>query len=255
MMRLRSSCLCVCSGRWWPLWLSWSWWCFPATVLCSSVAMPLITMDSGYRRTIAKTSSVSGYWYCVCVCVDTLPAKNLPCDWCHLCAADVFRCRTAWLFTPRGSPLPLSSTSHWFLTCGVWTATPRQQPHSASCLERCWDGELWLDEVTWGLITLCVLHDCWRSVLTCRFIVENWVLDRWVRNILTVYPVVIVALVGNIARHYHAADPTTNSVFMSEFNVLFIKWSTDTQQFTPWARKTWIMVGRCLQQAKREKEG
>lgn len=53
----------------------------------------------------------------------------------------------------------------------------------------------------------------------CRFILENWVLDRWVRNILTVYPVVIVALVGNIWKHFNPADPTTNAVFMGESNV------------------------------------
>ena len=51
-----------------------------------------------------------------------------------------------------------------------------------------------------------------------RFILENWVLDRWVRNILTVYPVVIVALIGNIVKHFNSVDPTTNSIFMSEFN-------------------------------------
>lgn len=57
-------------------------------------------------------------------------------------------------------------------------------------------------------------------VSLCRFILENWVLDRWVRNILTVYPVVIVALVGNIYKHFNPADPTPNSVFMGEFNII-----------------------------------
>lgn len=47
----------------------------------------------------------------------------------------------------------------------------------------------------------------------CRFILENWVIDRWVRNILTVYPVVIVALVGNVWKHFNAEDPTANAVF------------------------------------------
>lgn len=50
-----------------------------------------------------------------------------------------------------------------------------------------------------------------------RFILENWVLDRWVRNILTIYPVVIVALVGNIWKHFNPAHPSTNAVFMGEF--------------------------------------
>lgn len=53
-------------------------------------------------------------------------------------------------------------------------------------------------------------------VLACRFVLENWLLDRWVRNILTVYPVVIVALVGNIWRHHNPADPSTNAVFTGE---------------------------------------
>ena len=44
----------------------------------------------------------------------------------------------------------------------------------------------------------------------CRFVLENFVIDRHVRYILTVYPVVIVALVGNVmvslieARHCHS---------------------------------------------------
>ncbi len=44
-------------------------------------------------------------------------------------------------------------------------------------------------------------------------------LDRWVRNILTVYPVVIVALVGNVMKHFNPEDPTTNAVFMGELNM------------------------------------
>lgn len=56
-----------------------------------------------------------------------------------------------------------------------------------------------------------------RSAFVCRFILENWVLDRWVRNIVTVYPVVIVALVGNIWKHFNPADPTANAVFMGKF--------------------------------------
>ncbi|XP_071769152.1 uncharacterized protein LOC139922519 [Centroberyx gerrardi] len=58
--------------------------------------------------------------------------------------------------------------------------------------------------------SLCILF----AELVGWFILENFVLDRWVRNILTVYPVVIVALVGNITKHFHPADPSPNSVFM-----------------------------------------
>ncbi|XP_075871616.1 uncharacterized protein LOC142881307 [Nelusetta ayraudi] len=58
--------------------------------------------------------------------------------------------------------------------------------------------------------SLCILFG---EVMTW-FILENWVLDRWVRNILTVYPVVIVALVGNVWKHFNPEDPTANAVFM-----------------------------------------
>lgn len=51
-----------------------------------------------------------------------------------------------------------------------------------------------------------------------RFLLENGPLDRWVRNVVTVYPVVIVALVGNIVRHFDPADPTPNCVFMGRWN-------------------------------------
>ncbi|CAK6969379.1 uncharacterized protein LOC128368915 [Scomber scombrus] len=75
----------------------------------------------------------------------------------------------------------------------------------------------------WGVVrstaasaSLCILF----AELMGWFILENWVLDRWVRNILTVYPVVIVALVGNIFKHFNPADPTPNSIFMVVLLVL-----------------------------------
>ncbi|KAM6918300.1 uncharacterized protein FYW49_007926 [Xenentodon cancila] len=58
--------------------------------------------------------------------------------------------------------------------------------------------------------SLCILF----AELMAWFILENWVLDRWVRNIVTVYPVVIVALVGIIYKQLNLADPTPNCVFM-----------------------------------------
>uniref|UniRef100_A0A1A8GQQ8 Uncharacterized protein n=1 Tax=Nothobranchius korthausae TaxID=1143690 RepID=A0A1A8GQQ8_9TELE len=70
---------------------------------------------------------------------------------------------------------------------------------------------LWgVDRTTAATASLCILF----AELVGWFILENWVLDRWVRNILTVYPVVIVALVGNIYRHFNPDDPTPNSIFM-----------------------------------------
>ncbi|MEQ2168858.1 hypothetical protein GOODEAATRI_019012 [Goodea atripinnis] len=70
---------------------------------------------------------------------------------------------------------------------------------------------LWgVDKSTAATASLCILF----AELLGWFILESWVLDRWVRNILTVYPVVIVALTGNVYKHFNPADPTPNSVFM-----------------------------------------
>ncbi|XP_070830782.1 uncharacterized protein [Chaetodon trifascialis] len=70
--------------------------------------------------------------------------------------------------------------------------------------------QLWgVDRSTAATASLCILF----GEVIGWFILENWVLDRWVRNILTIYPVVIVALVGNIWKHFNPADPTTNAVF------------------------------------------
>lgn len=46
-----------------------------------------------------------------------------------------------------------------------------------------------------------------------RFIVENFVIEIHVRYILTVYPVIIYALIGNLSKHYNAADPGRNAIF------------------------------------------
>ncbi|KAJ0059092.1 hypothetical protein NL108_007474, partial [Boleophthalmus pectinirostris] len=71
--------------------------------------------------------------------------------------------------------------------------------------------QLWgVAKSTAATASLCILF----AEVVTWFILENWVLDRWVRYIVMVYPVVIVALVGNITKHYHAPDPTPNSIFM-----------------------------------------
>ncbi|XP_044074590.1 uncharacterized protein si:dkey-29d8.3 [Siniperca chuatsi] len=76
---------------------------------------------------------------------------------------------------------------------------------------------LWgVDKSTAATASLCILF----AEVVGWFIFQNWVLDRWVRNILTVYPVVIVALVGNIFKHFNPTDPTPNSVFMVVLLVL-----------------------------------
>ncbi|MEQ2252088.1 hypothetical protein ILYODFUR_018139 [Ilyodon furcidens] len=48
-----------------------------------------------------------------------------------------------------------------------------------------------------------------------RFFLENFVFDKHVRFILTIYPVVIWALTGVFTQNYNAADPTRNNIFIA----------------------------------------
>ncbi|XP_071769882.1 uncharacterized protein LOC139923080 [Centroberyx gerrardi] len=52
-------------------------------------------------------------------------------------------------------------------------------------------------------------------VLLVWFILENFVLDKHVRYILTIYPVVIWALSGNLDKNYDAAAPSRNGIFIA----------------------------------------
>ncbi|KAJ8419161.1 hypothetical protein AAFF_G00006600 [Aldrovandia affinis] len=45
------------------------------------------------------------------------------------------------------------------------------------------------------------------------FVLENFILDSHVRYILTVYPVVILALSGNMSKNFKAASPSNNGIF------------------------------------------
>ncbi|KAG5268586.1 hypothetical protein AALO_G00214190 [Alosa alosa] len=47
------------------------------------------------------------------------------------------------------------------------------------------------------------------------FVVENFVLDKHVRYILTIYPVIIVALTGNMTKNFNAAAPSRNGIFIA----------------------------------------
>lgn len=49
-----------------------------------------------------------------------------------------------------------------------------------------------------------------------RFFLETFILDKHVRFVLTVYPVVIWALTGVFTENYNAADPTRNNIFNGE---------------------------------------
>ncbi|KAG8009478.1 hypothetical protein GBF38_017786 [Nibea albiflora] len=62
-----------------------------------------------------------------------------------------------------------------------------------------------------GTLALSVLT----VVLFVWFILENSVLDKHVRYILTIYPVVIWALTGVFTKNYDAAAPTRNNIFIA----------------------------------------
>ncbi|KTG41840.1 hypothetical protein cypCar_00013512 [Cyprinus carpio] len=52
------------------------------------------------------------------------------------------------------------------------------------------------------------------------FTVENVLIEKHVRYILTVYPVIIYALIGSLSKHYDAAAPGRNAVFSAVLLVL-----------------------------------
>nr|XP_040022816.1 uncharacterized protein LOC120811499 [Gasterosteus aculeatus aculeatus] len=51
-------------------------------------------------------------------------------------------------------------------------------------------------------------------LLLVWFVLENFVLDRHVRYILIIYPVVIWALCGNLVKNYDAESPTRSGIFI-----------------------------------------
>lgn len=46
-----------------------------------------------------------------------------------------------------------------------------------------------------------------------RFILENFVFEKHLRYILTVYPVIIVALSGNMTKNFNSANPSRNGIY------------------------------------------
>lgn len=52
--------------------------------------------------------------------------------------------------------------------------------------------------------------------LSCRFILENSVLDKHLRHILSIYPVVIWALTGVFTKNYNTTKPSRNNIFNGE---------------------------------------
>ncbi|XP_008295694.1 uncharacterized protein LOC103368925 [Stegastes partitus] len=64
------------------------------------------------------------------------------------------------------------------------------------------------DAATLSLSVLTVLLIVW-------FVVENFLIDKYVRFILSIYPVVIWALTGVYTKNYRAAAPTRNNIFIA----------------------------------------
>ncbi|KAG9283315.1 hypothetical protein AMEX_G2070 [Astyanax mexicanus] len=62
------------------------------------------------------------------------------------------------------------------------------------------------DAATLSLSLLLVEVAAW-------FILENFVIDKHVRYILTVYPVIIVALSGNMTKNFDRSAPSRNAIF------------------------------------------
>lgn len=53
-------------------------------------------------------------------------------------------------------------------------------------------------------------------IMSHRFILENFVIEKHVRYILTPYPVVIWALTGNVVKNYDATSPTNSAIFIGK---------------------------------------
>ncbi|KAK7881837.1 hypothetical protein WMY93_030246 [Mugilogobius chulae] len=52
-------------------------------------------------------------------------------------------------------------------------------------------------------------------VIASWFVLENWLLEKHVRYILSIYPAVIWALTGVFTKNYDAAAPTRNNIFIA----------------------------------------
>ncbi|KAG9347731.1 hypothetical protein JZ751_003745 [Albula glossodonta] len=78
--------------------------------------------------------------------------------------------------------------------------------------------------VSW--IINMTLNIVWLILWDREFVLENFVLEKHVRYILTVYPVVIMALSGNMTKNYDSASPSQNGIFIAVLlavaSVLFV---------------------------------
>uniref|UniRef100_A0A3B4XP38 Uncharacterized LOC111656236 n=1 Tax=Seriola lalandi dorsalis TaxID=1841481 RepID=A0A3B4XP38_SERLL len=72
----------------------------------------------------------------------------------------------------------------------------------------------WTTIATLINLTIVLTYDVKMSPTDAAFILENIVLDKHVRYILVIYPVVIWALAGNLDKNYDAESPTRNGIFI-----------------------------------------
>lgn len=82
-----------------------------------------------------------------------------------------------------------------------------------------------------------------------RFTVENFLIEKHVRYILTIYPVIIYALIGSLSKHYDAAAPGRNAVFSgkSVINTSMSIWLTINIAY--WSTICYILSRRCAHSA------
>ncbi|KAM6977669.1 uncharacterized protein FYW47_002448 [Aplochiton taeniatus] len=66
-----------------------------------------------------------------------------------------------------------------------------------------------LSQIDAATVSLCILT----VEVLVWFVLENFVFEKHVRYILTIYPVVIVALSGNISKNYNASAPSRTDIF------------------------------------------
>lgn len=59
-------------------------------------------------------------------------------------------------------------------------------------------------------VSLCILL----VELVGWFLLENFLLDHWVRWILSVHPVAVLALLGIVSKHFDPEHPSPNAIFM-----------------------------------------
>ncbi|XP_036409674.1 uncharacterized protein LOC118795350 [Megalops cyprinoides] len=62
-----------------------------------------------------------------------------------------------------------------------------------------------------GTVSLSILL----TALTAWFVLENFVVEKHVRYIITIYPVVIMALTGNMTKNFDSTKPSRNGIFIA----------------------------------------